>query len=141
MSNGKLLLFYNKDKNVLCLYFNLAIFPHIIFYFILILEYVVDSVRLGLCGSSASFLCLWGYKDGMSLHDMFGCSHVPNKHTHTLKLFLRHIFVEALQLVSLLSQRRVQVQIVSTGRQLEGAVFQLMDTQTETYVKIKFNQC
>lgn len=89
MSNGKLLLFYNKDKNVLCLYFNLAIFPHIIFYFILILEYVVDSVRLGLCGSSASFLCLWGYKDGMSLHDMFGCSHVPNKHTHThTKAFL-----------------------------------------------------
>lgn len=116
-----------------------------ILFFILILEYVVDSVRFGLCGCSASFFCLWGYKDGMSLHDMFGCSHVPNKnthtHAHTLKLFLRHIFVEALQLVSLLSQRRVQVQIVSTGRQLEGAVFQLMDTQTVTYVKIKFNQC
>lgn len=50
MSNGKLLLFYKKDKNKLYLYFNLAIFPHIIFYFILIFEYVVDSVRFGAGG-------------------------------------------------------------------------------------------
>lgn len=48
-----------------------------------------------------------------------------------VKVVLRHIFVEALQLVSLLSQRRVQVQIVSIRRQLQGALLQLRDRQGE----------
>lgn len=64
------------------------------------------------------------------------CRETPRQETqYKQKVFLRHVIVEALQLISLLGQRQVQVQVVSIRRKLKGAIIQLRERQRQRQLK------